>query len=154
MSPITSLLQSFSTGSNFHIARSLAGSLYLQLHALKWPQPDYITPFPLSFFSSLENPYNPSELLAKHLADYTGAPIVHPIKRHFCEYLHNDLARKERLELSYDIFREKKRFCLQDKTILIVQDLFITNGLVDQMAHVLRAYGPKKIFVLALTSGT
>jgi competence protein ComFC len=65
-----------------------------------------------------------------------------------------DLGREERAKLikgAFDIENEEDRNAVQEKSILILDDVFTTGATTNECAKVLKENGALKVYVLAMS---
>lgn len=124
---------------------------------------DYIIPVPSSEKKKIKRGYNQVDLFFKEWAH-----SLKKIDRRYFVWLDciykfdtsNDmwaLTNKERHQNIDDVFvigANYKDVELEDKRVLIVDDIYTTGATVEAVAKVLRSYKPGKLDVLTLASGS
>lgn len=114
---------------------------------------DIIIPVPMHWRAENIRGFNQSELLSKRISELSGIPYdtgaVVKIKNTPAQHL---LSQSERIKNLNGSFKLKKSI-LSGKRILIVDDIFTTGSTVKHLSNEIRKSKPKKIEVLALTSG-
>lgn len=133
LGPPKALLSSFKNG-NVYLAKGLAGYLAIQLSKLDWPFPDVIAPVPFSLSRRLRNGYNPRMLIAEELGKILNVPVINLLKR-----------VSPHTEPPEFISMEKN---INDKSVLLIDDLWITGSTMRAAADALQAQVPGNIFGL------
>lgn len=148
--PAVSLIKQFKYGGQTYLAEGAAAYLAMQFIALKWPFPDFIIPVPLSLSRYWMRGYNQSALLAQELAKILGCPCVEALKRKSGDYSQAGLNYTQRLNLSGESFSLKQREMLENKTLLLIDDVLTTGSTLRKCAEVLAEACPFKIYGLTL----
>ena len=112
---------------------------------------DVITSVPLHFVKEKERGYNQSSLIASELAllmqcDYSGKLIERVTYTASQATLEHD----ERLDNLKKAFKLKKNIDLNNKTIVLLDDVFTTGTTVDHCCSELKKANPKNIIVLTM----
>jgi ComF family protein len=114
---------------------------------------DLIVPVPIRFWKRLVRKYNQSELLALELSKLTNityAPdILLKIKNTRQQEGLSGNRRRKNVIGSFGI-DEKRRHLLENKRILLVDDVFTTGSTVDECAKILKKYEASTVTVVAL----
>ena len=113
-------------------------------------QIDIITSVPMSRKKMIKRGYNQSELIAKEVGKQTGIE--------FCETLKENSGAKQQRSLNYDerfinvIDRYKtiNNTKFQDKTVLVIDDVFTTGATINECSRKLILSGAAKIFSITL----
>lgn len=135
--PIRSLLNYFKERNSGFLAQACASYMYLQHGALGWPLPDCIVPVPQSLLGTIQRGYNPNTLLAKELASLMRRPPQHLLKRRVGGIRQTACTTLQRLQLPSNLFIAKKREKIENKVILLIDDVFATGTTLNRCAEVL-----------------
>lgn len=148
--PAATLVQQMKYGGQRHLAKGAAAYLAIQFLTLQWPLPDLIVPVPISSVRHFERGYNQSYELALGLADFLKRPAINALKRRSGGYSQAGLTRSLRLELNADSFQVKKSIDLQDKIVLLIDDVTTTGSTLNCCAEALQEHCPQAIYALTL----
>jgi predicted amidophosphoribosyltransferase len=128
--------------------------MYLQFIELSWPEPDLITFVPQSFFRSIQRGYNVSELLAKELSRLIDKPVLPLLKKTESTISQTQLERKDRQALLSTTMSCKEAALagnmIEDKVVLLIDDVCTTGTTIDCAASALQAGHPKRVYALTL----
>ncbi|MBA2368701.1 MAG: ComF family protein [Candidatus Protochlamydia sp.] len=147
--PASSLIKQFKYGNKPYLSKGLGAYLCLQLEALKWPIPDVLVPVPLSLYHHLQRGYNQSSLLAEELGRLLGIPVLHALKRTSNDFSQVALSLDQRRALGY-VFKLKKKSAVQDKRVMVIDDVRTTGATLDKCAAALCAGYPASIYALTV----
>ena len=112
---------------------------------------DGIIPVPLAKKRQRQRGYNQSHELAKGISEITGFPIYNKVvKRTVFEGSQTSLGRWERNENVEQVFELKDASTIQDKHLLIVDDVVTTGATIIACAKELCKAGGVRISVLSL----
>jgi predicted amidophosphoribosyltransferase len=134
--PVKTLVREVKYGRTPFLIKSGAAFMLLQFFHLAWPQPDWLIPVPKRLWFKSKNH---ATLLAEELAKALGAPLLKCVGRHLIQQNENP-------------YFFKSGHSLADQTLLIVDDLIDSGTTMRQMAEVLKAGYPKRIYGLALAA--
>ena len=113
---------------------------------------DYIIPVPLHKEKLKERGFNQSELLAKKISKLIKKPCLKTLNRIKNTLPQYSLSPLEKIKNIKDAFElDIRKINLQDKNILIIDDIFTTGSTVQEMCKVLLENGVKDIYVAVLT---
>lgn len=146
--PAVSLITAMKYGNQPYIAKGAAALMASQFSKLNWPFPDLIVPVPIPFTRWIQRGYNQSWYLAKTLGEMIERPVCKALKRRSGDYSQAGLSSKQRKELGPDSFYLVKKGYLEDKTILLVDDVMTTGTTLRCCAEVLLEGYPNNIYVL------
>jgi len=135
--PAFDLLREFKNGK-YYLAKSLASSLVLQWYALDWPFPDCIVPVPSTFSRWFQRGCNPRALLAKELGKLLRCSVSYALKR-------------TSYQTDAPQFRLRSSTALGDRTVLLVDDLYVTGRTLRSAAETLRGASPQRIYGLTFS---
>ncbi len=122
----------------------------MQFTELKWPTPDLITYVPTSFRRYIERGYNQSELLAKALADLLQLPVVSLLKKTESTISQTYLNKALRKDMMPDIFALKQTESIEDKILLLIDDVSTTGTTLQAATQALQEGYPKSIYGLTV----
>lgn len=148
--PAVTIVRAMKYGNQPYLAKGAAAWMASQLHDLNWPFPDVIVPVPIPITRWIQRGYNQSLCLAKSLGEIIDRPVCSALKRRCGDYSQAGLSSKERKKLSSASFSLVKRVDLEDKTILLVDDVMTTGTTLKCCAEVLLEGFPKKIYTLTV----
>ncbi len=115
---------------------------------------DLITAVPSHIKKMKERGYNPAELVAKGVAQKIGTPFDgNLLKRIRYEKAMNKLTKTERsfnVMGSYDGNFNKS---LDDKRIILIDDIYTTGSTVEVCSEILKNMGAKSVTVITVASG-
>lgn len=112
---------------------------------------DTIIPVPISRKRRKERGYNQSELIAKEIAknvfkEYNNQCLF-KAKNIIEQSKLNKEERQKNIQGVYELHNKKK---LQDKKILLIDDIYTTGSTVGECSKILKQAKPKKIGVLTI----
>lgn len=114
---------------------------------------EVITAVPLHWRRRLWRSYNQSELLAKKLALFLKRPYVGNIlRRKELRPPQAGLSHSERFENVRDNFVCRDNSLVQDKNILVIDDISTTGETINQCARVLKLAGAKNVYGYTLAA--
>ncbi len=112
---------------------------------------DIILPMPTTLLHRLDRGYNPSAVLARHLAKRIGKPCLSGIlKRKGHPKRQAGLSEEARRENVKGTFRIPKGEVLQGKTVLLLDDVLTTGSTLSEAARELKNAGAKRVLALTL----
>jgi len=147
--PPAALVQKMKGCGQSYLAKVLAACLMTQLGRLNWPMPDLIVPVPLSWERHLKRGFNQSFLIGQELSDMVGIPLENILSRAFGEFSQSSLGHKQRQRQNPRFFLKKGSF-IEDKTILLVDDVIVTGQTLQRCAKALVEGFPRKIYGLTI----
>ncbi|MBV6644261.1 MAG: ComF family protein [Cyclobacteriaceae bacterium] len=125
--------------------------LFLQPLNLK---ADFIIPVPLHLSKKRSRGFNQSEALGRGLSSMMGIPqnsdIVRCIKKTATQTKKTKVERWENMESVYQVIKPS---LVEDKTLIVVDDVITTGATIGALCDVLARSRPRYIFVLALATG-
>ena len=156
--PIRSMILKLKYTSNGFIAKALApylAAVYLRLIQPTLSQQPIIIPVPLHRSRQHERGYNQSEVLAKELATYLNLPVIANVltrARKTVIQKHMDAAtRATNLRGAFKVDTTQTSV-IQNKNILLIDDVYTTGATTHECAAVLRNNGARNIIILTLAS--
>ena len=112
---------------------------------------DIIIPVPISTIRKRERGYNQSELLARKISklagNYYDTQVLKKTKRNQPQSKLNKEQRKENVKNVYKI-QNKRR--IQNKKILLLDDVYTTGATVNECARMLKQAGSQSVGVLTI----
>ena len=142
-------------GKEIWLARVLAGWM---LEALGDPrfsgwETDALVPVPLHPRRLREREFNQSELLAEELSRATGLPVSRALAR--CRYTttQTKLDRKHRRQNLRGAFVLRENSSVENRNLLLVDDVLTTGSTLDACAEVLLAGGAHSVRALTAARG-
>lgn len=112
---------------------------------------DVIIPVPLSSKRKRQRGYNQSEMIARGICEMTHIPIItHALKRKHFHQSQTSLMRHQRQENVAEMFELRDAKDLNDKHILLVDDVCTTGATLTACANVLKDIPGIRISVLTL----
>lgn len=112
---------------------------------------DIIVPVPISQERKKERGYNQSELIAKEIAQNTSTEYNNQClfkTRNIIEQ--SKLNKEERQKNIQGVYKLYNQEILQNKKILLIDDIYTTGSTVNECSRILKQAQPKKIGVLTL----
>ncbi|MEX0849258.1 MAG: phosphoribosyltransferase family protein [Candidatus Dependentiae bacterium] len=115
---------------------------------------DYIIPIPLHWRRYAKRGYNQSAEIAKYLSKWSGAPIMHVLKRHKATPFQSQCSKEERFENVQDVFNitlnDEQKVALKNKRLLLVDDVMTTGATLISAGKLLRILQPAEINAVVL----
>lgn len=112
---------------------------------------DVIIPVPLSSKRKRQRGYNQSEMIARGIREITHIPVIHrALKRKHFHQSQTSLMRHQRQENVAEMFELRDAKDLNDKHILLVDDVCTTGATLTACANVLKDIPGIRISVLTL----
>lgn len=111
---------------------------------------DLITAIPLHFLKYFKRGYNQSVLLAKRVSRLTKTPYETTLVRKKYTKTQTALSGEQRRKNLRNVFLTKKRAIIENKDILLVDDIFTTGSTLRSACNALIASGAKKVTILVL----
>lgn len=112
---------------------------------------DIIIPVPISQKRKKERGYNQSELIAKEIAQSTSIEYNKNCllkTRNIIEQ--SKLNKEERQKNIQGVYKLKNQKMLQNKKILLIDDIYTTGSTVNECSRILQQAHPKKVDVFTL----
>lgn len=125
---------------------------FIKKRGLDIDQFDMIVPIPLHAAKYRERGYNQAELLAVPLAQkYDKMILVSLLKRVRNTPSQTSLSRKNRFTNVQGSFRINARININNKNILIIDDLLTTGATASEASLCLKMHGAAKVGILTLS---
>lgn len=143
-----SLIRAFKFNQRPDLAQGLSSFMLLQLDRLSWPLPDLITFIPQSFLRTKFRGYNQSELLAQELGCLLSRRVVSVLKKPHFTLSQTQQKGDERLHVAQNTFEKTNQASVEQKEILLIDDVYTTGATVAAATRVLQKMGAKKVYAL------
>ena len=114
---------------------------------------DAFVPVPLHHARFREREFNQAEELARLLCRRTGIPLLPTLARIRYTTTQTRLVRQERMENLRNAFRVRQTSAVQNRHLVLVDDVFTTGSTVDECARVLHAAGAASVRVITVARG-
>jgi len=112
---------------------------------------DALVPVPLSRKRLRQRGYNQSEMLAQGISDITGIPVINgAVKRKHFVKSQTSLSRQERLENVDGIFYLKKPQLIENRHVLLIDDICTTGATLIACGEAMRVASNIRISILTL----
>ncbi|MFI5344014.1 MAG: ComF family protein [Chlamydiales bacterium] len=148
--PAATLIKKLKYANQPHLARGLAAFLIAQYDQLDWPLPDAFIPVPLSFSHWLERGYNQSSLIAEEMGRLLGLPVWHALKRRSGDFSQAGLTLAQRKELNGQPFKLRKKYSLQNRTFILIDDVMTSGTTLRKCAECLMEASPACVYALTV----
>ena len=112
-----------------------------------------LVPVPLHSARFREREFNQADVLAELLTQRTGTPLLRALTRIRYTTTQTRLDRHERMENLRNAFRVRQTSAVQNRHLVLVDDVFTTGSTVDECARVLRAAGAASVRVVTVARG-
>ncbi len=109
---------------------------------------DIITSVPMRKFKKFKRGYNQSELLAKHLSEYTNIPYEQLLEKKFASSSQHQLNALSRTGNLLGCFEPKKEriSTFSAKTVLVVDDVLTTGSTLNEISKTLLVFGAASVY--------
>jgi ComF family protein len=148
LGPASTLIKKMKYSHMPYLDKAIAAYMIAQFCKLDWPLPDVIIPVPIAFTHLFNRGYNQSALIAKSIGALLDRSYSEVLQRKSGDHSQAALGREKRMTLSKTSFICKPVYPLQDKNILLVDDVMTTGTTLRCCAEVLQAHYPKSIYAL------
>lgn len=115
---------------------------------------DLLVPLPMHYFKKAKRGYNQAERIAKGISEATGIPVVDALKMTRQRTTQTSLSQTQRLANAESLFAAKKGFDLNQKGVLLIDDICTTGATMGAAARTLTSAFPKielSLFALGVT---
>ena len=150
LGPASTMVRALKYGNQPYLAKGAAALMIEQFFNLRWPLPDQIIPVPLPFNRWLYRGYNQSELLAEAFGKLIDRPVSRALRRDSGDFSQAGLSHEQRIQLSGNSFRLTKGVSIEDKQLLLIDDVFTTGSTMQRCAEALQSAHPYSIYGLTL----
>jgi len=148
--PAATLIKKMKYGGLSYLAKTFAACLVTQMERLDWPTPDVIVPVPISFDRKLQRGFNQSVLIAEALSLLINVPTKDVLIRSMGEYSQSGLTNHQRKNLKKNHFYLRKNPQIQDKIILLIDDVATTGKTLEICGEALLEGYPSKLYGLTV----
>ncbi len=114
---------------------------------------DALVPVPLHSARFREREFNQADVLAELLGKRARLPLLRALDRIRYTTTQTRLDRHERMENLRNAFRVRHTPAVQNRHLVLVDDIFTTGSTVDECARVLRAAGAASVRVVTVARG-
>lgn len=135
------------------LARNLASILTRAIKQKDYVEERIITAIPLHPKRLRYRGFNQAELLAREVAQNLQLPYADLLIRNRNTLQQAKLSREKRLQNLRDAFSLASPINLQNKTVILVDDVASTATTITEAAKVLRAAGAKEVWGLVIARG-
>ncbi len=146
--PPATLIRALKYSNQPYLAKAAASYMALQYLLLEWPLPDYLVPVPLSFLKRFERGYNQSLLICLEMAKILKVEVADVLKRNHRGYSQAALSRQQRLDFEGHQIYFHSKISLENKTVLLVDDVMTTGTTLNKCAEALFKQGLKNQYAL------
>lgn len=135
-----------------YIPKTLSNLFYQTYLNSEFQDADLIIPVPLSQKRLTERGFNQAEILASDLAKQTRLSFDKTILRRkiHTEKRRAGMDRKSRLESVKNAFEVASPRLIEEKIVLLIDDVFASGASVSNCAKALKKSGAKKVYVLTV----
>ena len=147
------LVYEFKYRGHRRLDRKLSNMLLEALKDKRWPNFDYIIPVPLHPKREEERGFNQALLLAKPVSKKLGVPLCQELVRVKDTRAQTLLDKNDREKNLRGAFKVRGGQQLQDKTILLIDDVFTTGATAKACAKALKTAGTGDVFMLTVARG-
>lgn len=110
-----------------------------------------VVPLPMHFFKQAKRGYNQTDKIAEGIAEAADIPVIKALKMKRSRKTQTSLSRIERLSNAKNLFTPVKNVDLNDKGILLVDDICTTGATMGSAALALTQAFPRiRLYLFAL----
>jgi len=149
--PFVNLINEFKYQNRIFIAQTLAlalSKIIINDYYLK--DCDFLVPVPLHPARLRERGYNQSEILALEISQITNIPVLKCLKRIKYTKSQTVLDDKKRRINVKNVFAFDKNYSLENKKIILIDDVVTTGSTLNNCAEVLYKNKAKEVFGLVV----
>lgn len=143
------LIMKIKKQADIYIAKNCANKLFRKYSEL-FSNADYIVPVPSHWTRVLKRGYNPADIIALELSKISGVKYKNFLKRTRKTKYQKEKNFKERLENVKDAFKCSED--IQNKVIILVDDVFTTGATLNSCSKALHFAGCKKIYCITIAT--
>lgn len=148
--PAKTWVHALKYGQKPYLAKGAGAFLVAQFLQLNWPLPDALVPVPISWSRWWQRGYNQTELLARIIGKELNRPVIKALKRSQGHLRQAGLSYWQRKQLPQESFQWNPSISLDDKIVLLIDDVMTTGSTLKQCGNALMNGFPKKIYALTL----
>ena len=147
------VVEGFKAAGRSYLADAMAGFMLLKWLEGDFPEPDVIVPVPASPVTSFQRGYQPSVLLAETIGELLNKPVWNGLSKEvaFLKQAHLSKEEREKGKIA-PLYLVKDPKVLEDKTVLLVDDVMTTGATLNQAARLLCGGYPKAVDALVFTT--
>ena len=150
--PVSGLIQSFKYRNRRYLAEAFASAL-ARVYFSQCEVCDLMVFVPMTRRRERERGYNQTALLARELSARIGVPLAEEALVQIRDTPRQaDLSAAERRENLVGSFRVHQRKEVENKTILLVDDVLTTGATAEAIARALKGAGAKRVILLTVAS--
>ena len=114
---------------------------------------DIMIPIPISLSRKRERGYNQSELLARKISKMAGIPIeMQVLKKAKNNQPQSSLNKEQRRENVKNVYKVQNEVKIQNKEILLLDDIYTTGSTANECARMLKQAGCQTVGILTIAS--
>jgi ComF family protein len=148
--PAVRLVCLFKYSKMHGLAKGLAGYLVAQYLRLGWPLPDLIVPAPIQPSHWWDRGYNQSDLLAQEVGRILGVPVESLLRKQEGDWSQAGLSKRQRTQLSSESIWIADREAVQDKVVLLIDDVLTTGTTLRRCSDALYEGFPTELYALTV----
>lgn len=112
---------------------------------------EILVPVPMHYLKKARRGYNQTENICQGLASTTGLEVIDALKMIKRRKTQTSLSQSERLSNSENLFAVKKDIDLNNKTVMLVDDICTTGATLDSAAQTLtKAFPMMRLYLFTL----
>jgi len=143
--PVQTVVKKIKYGRMPYLAKTAAAFMLMQFEQLGWESPDIIVPVPRRLWFQGTNH---ASLLAETMAKHLDVDVRSCVRRRIGDLSQARLTQEQREQLSSESFYLKKQAAVEDKTVLLIDDVMTTGTSLRHTAEALKEGFPKKMYAL------
>lgn len=149
---VQEVIHRFKYGNFKILANRIGGFMAAKLNPLNFsPDQTLLVPVPLHKTRARERGYNQSALLCRTIASQTGLPYnEHVLKRVRYTRSQTKLSASERLKNVNQAFRVVNKEPIQNKNVILIDDIITTGATMNECARELITNGARKVLLCAI----
>ena len=149
--PISEIIKSLKYNNNRYYAEVLGKCLFDE-YSKGELSADIITFVPMTEVAKSKRGYNQSELLAKNLCDRIGLELIKVVEKKKDTESQANLDKFQRMMNLRNAFKVIDKKMVQNKTILLIDDVLTTGATSQAIASTLKKAGASKVKLLTVAS--
>ena len=133
----------------------LIGTHFLNYDKLPFDQKkSVLIPVPLHKKKLKQRGFNQSQELANNLSDYFSIPVLDNILIKTKQTLNQvELTQEQRKHNIQEVFSINNSKLIQNKTILLIDDVYTTGSTIKECSNTLKQANPKQIYGITVAKG-
>lgn len=149
--PARDLIHAFKFRGKEHLGRLLARR-WVALTPIQPDDVDLILPIPMTYWKQLKRGFNPAATVAHEIGRMWGKPVITSVfSRKWWSLSQTHFDRRNRFRNAKRSFALKiQSLFLNDRNILLVDDVCTTGATLDTCARLLHIAGARKVMAAAL----